>query len=87
MMNLYPPRPLVNLADPSFCHDVYEKTEGYRAMDISSFLQIIENEKVTGSRGMRGGAEKKDVKMKVYTTMLLKTNYRKIKHSRFAPIS
>jgi len=40
------PRPLVNLPDASFCHDFYDKTEGYRASDISSYCQIIENAKV-----------------------------------------
>ena len=73
--------------NPSFDHDVYEKTEGYRASDISSFCHIVENARVTGSGGIRRGAEKKDVKMKVYGTMLLKTNCRKIQHSRFATIS
>jgi len=87
MMNSYRPRPLVNLPDPSFYHDVYEKTEGYHASDISSFYQIIENAKVTGSRPRQREQKKKDVKMKVYATILLKTNCRKIKHSRFATIS
>ena len=47
MMNPCRPRPLVNLPDASFCHDVYEKTEDYHANDISSFCQIVENAKVT----------------------------------------
>jgi len=58
MMNSCRTRPLVNLPEPSLIHDVYEKTEGYRASDISSFCQVIENAKVIGSRGMRRGAEK-----------------------------
>jgi len=48
----------VNLPNPSFYHDVYEKAEGYHAIDISSFYQFIENAKVTGSLGMRKGAKK-----------------------------
>ena len=87
MLNEARIREVTDLPNPSFDHDVYEKTEGYPASDISSFCQIIENAKVTGSRGMGRGAKKKDVKMKVYATMLMKTKCRKIKHLRFATIS
>jgi len=39
-----------------------------------------------GKRQALGEGKKKDIKMKVYATMLLKANYKKIKHSRFATI-
>jgi len=84
MMNSCQIRPPADLLTPPFFHDVYENIAGYCASDISSFFQVFEKAKVTGSCRSNRGAEKKDVKMKVYATMLMKTMCRKIKHSDFA---
>jgi len=79
-------RQLKDLPERSFDHDVYEMTESYGTNDISSVaLRSMKKEQLLES-GRRGGGEKKDVKMKVYATMLLKTKCRKIQRSRFATI-
>ena len=83
-----PKRPWENLPEPSLCHDVDEKTASYSPNYISSVvLNSLENGQLLENGGCRGEAKKKDVKMKVYATMLLKINCRKIKRSRFATIS